>query len=96
MNGIIVGFGEPFRKDHSIQKASLIDLPANLLYLLDCPVPSYMDGRIWEEAFLPGTLATQSPRWSERLPARQKQETFLGEKDDLELVRRLKGLGYLG
>ncbi len=96
MNGIIVGFGEPFKEDHSIQKASLIDLPTNVLYLLDCAIPSYMDGRLWEEAFLPGTLATQSPRWSERPPARRKPVTSLGEKDDLELMRRLKGLGYLG
>ena len=94
MDGIIIGFGEPFKEDFSIQKASLIDLPTNILYLLDCPIPTYMDGRIWEEAFLPGTRAMQSPQRSERSPAR-KQELPSGEKDDLELVRRLKGLGYL-
>ena len=94
MNGIVIGFGKPFRPNYAIQQARLIDLPANMLYLLDCPIATYMDGRIWEKAFAPDTLAARSPQWSERLPTRKK-ETPLGKRDDLELARRLKGLGYL-
>lgn len=94
MNGIVIGFGKPFRTDHTIQQARLVDLPANLLYLLGCPIPTYMDGRIWEEAFLSGTLLLRSPQWSEHSSTR-KTIAPSGEKDDLELVRRLKGLGYL-
>lgn len=94
MNGIIVGFGEPFKERHLIRKACLVDLPVNLLYLLDCPIPTYMDGEIWEEAFLPRTFTLQPLRFSERFPVR-KTDTLSSEKDDLELWRRLKGLGYL-
>ena len=94
MEGILAGLGEPFKKAHTIQNASLIDLPTNLLYLLDCPIPSYMEGKLWEDAFLPGTLTTQSPRWSEYSVVRRK-ESSSEETDNLELVRRLKGLGYL-
>ena len=94
MNGIVIGFGKPFRTGHTIQQARLVDLPANLLYLLGCPIPTYMDGRIWEEAFLSGTLSLQAPQWRQHSSTR-KTVAASGEKDDLELVRRLKGLGYL-
>lgn len=93
MEGIVAALGEPFRPEHHIQGASLVDLPANLLYLLDCPIPNYMDGRIWAEAFLPGTLAAQAPRFSERPPSRGGKARPSGA--DEELKQRLKGLGYL-
>lgn len=94
MDGIVITAGDPFVPGHHIQGASLTDLAVNLLYLLDCPIPTYMDGRIWEEAFLPGTLATQPPRWSARSPTRGAKARP-SEVDDEELKRRLKGLGYL-
>ena len=94
MNGIVIGHGPPFRTDHAIERARLVDLAANLLYLLDCPIPTYMDGRIWEEAFLPDTLSLRTPRWTEHSPTRGTA-TPPAETEDTELVRRLKGLGYL-
>jgi len=95
MEGILIAVGDPFAPDYQIQGATLTDLAANILYLLDCPIPTYMDGRIWEEAFIPGTMAAQAPRWSERSAARGAGAPPSGEENDEELKRRLKGLGYL-
>jgi len=95
MEGILIAAGDPFAPDYQIQGATLTDLAANILYLLDCPIPTYMDGRIWEEAFLPGTMAAQAPRWSDRSAARGAEAPPSGEENDEELKRRLKELGYL-
>jgi predicted AlkP superfamily phosphohydrolase/phosphomutase len=96
MEGILIATGEPFRSHHTIHGAALTDLPTNLLYLLGCPIPTYMDGMIWEEAFLPGTLMNEPPQWSERAPSRSGSSTDRQDSaDDAELHRRLKQLGYL-
>ncbi len=96
MEGILIANGEPFRRHHRIEGATLTDLAANLLYLLDCPIPAYMDGTIWEEAFDPETLAEQPPKQSDRTPSRDAPITSKDTgKDDDELSKRLQQLGYL-
>lgn len=94
MEGIVVALGEPFRPRYEIEGASLLDLGPNLLYLLGCPIPTDMDGRIWEDAFCAGTLEEHPPRFRE-LGEWSRGEVRPREKDDAELVRHLKGLGYL-
>jgi len=95
MQGIISASGEPFRPHYEMQGARLVDLAANILYLLDCPIPTYMDGTLWKEAFTSETLASQPPRYSEQKPAEDVEEKVRDLEQEEELQRRLKGLGYL-
>ncbi|MCK4683137.1 hypothetical protein KAT59_08950, partial [Candidatus Bipolaricaulota bacterium] len=95
MEGILIAVGEPFKRNHILRGATLTDLAANLLYLMDCPIPTYMDGRIWEEAFTE-QWARQTPQWIEREPSRSDPANREGnEAEDEELRQRLKQLGYL-
>lgn len=96
MEGILIANGEPFRSHHRIEGATLTDLAANLLYLLDCPVPEYMDGVIWEDAFHPETLASQPLKRRERPPERNTSTTANDDGADAAALRkRLQQLGYL-
>ena len=95
MDGILIAVGTPFKPMYRMQGASLIDLAPNILYLLDCPIPRYMDGRLWEDAFLPGNFSERPPRWSERSSKREEIAHSERAGDDEELKRRLRALGYL-
>ncbi|MEA3239866.1 MAG: hypothetical protein U9Q94_08850, partial [Candidatus Bipolaricaulota bacterium] len=95
MQGIISASGEPFRPHFEMHNARLVDLATNILYLLDCPIPTYMDGTVWKEAFTPEMLALQPPRYSEHEPPEDVEEKVRDLEQEEELQRRLKGLGYL-
>jgi len=95
MQGIIASIGDPFRPHIDLHKARLVDVAANILYLLDCPIPTYMDGTLWKEAFTPEMLASQPPRYSEQEPPEDVEEKVRDLEQEEELRRRLKGLGYL-
>ena len=95
MDGILAAVGTPFKPIYHMQGASLIDVTPNILYLLDCPIPRYMDGRLWKDAFLPGTLSERPPRWSDRSSKREEAAYSGRTGDDEELKRRLRALGYL-
>ena len=95
MQGIISASGEPFRPHFEMHDARLVDLATNILYLLDCPIPTYMDGTLWKEAFTPEMLASQPPRYSEQEPPEDVEEKVRDLEQEEELQRRLKGLGYL-
>jgi len=95
MQGVISASGEPFRPHFEMHNARLVDLAANILYLLDCPIPTYMDGTLWKETFTPEMLASQPPRYSEQEPPEDVEEKVRDLEQEEELQRRLKGLGYL-
>lgn len=95
MEGIITAIGGPFRQGFEMQNARLVDLAANILYLLDCPIPGYMDGEIWSAAFVPGTLTARPPQPSVVGSSAPIRDTELSDTQEAELQRRLKRLGYL-
>jgi len=95
MQGVISASGEPFRPHFEIHNARLVDLAANILYLLDCPIPTYMDGILWKEAFTSDMLASQPARYTEQEPPEDVEEKVRDLEQEEELQRRLKGLGYL-
>lgn len=94
MDGILIGVGGPFRNGARISGAQLIDLAPNLLYLLNCEIPRYMDGRVWEDAYMPAHLVSHPPRFFDR-PLAVGSRDKASSSDDEELARRLRGLGYL-
>jgi hypothetical protein len=68
----------------------LIDVVPSVLYLLDLPIPQYLDGRPIEELF--------SDEYRERTPmllAEHDGSSLSGEDEEV-IVGRLQALGYLG
>ncbi len=94
MEGILIAVGDPFKRNHILRGATLTDLAANLLYLIGCPIPTYMDGRIWEEAFTEQGVG-KTPQWIEREPSRSDTSNREENEAEEELRQRLKQLGYL-
>lgn len=77
-------------------EAEIADITPTMLYLLNQQVPSYMEGKVISEAFLPEYLSLH-PIWI----AEEEIDVWqLGEANDLEMDeevrRRLEALGYLG
>lgn len=95
MQGVITAVGDPFIPHFAIRDARLVDLATNILYLLDCPIPKYMDGALWEDAFIAEVLASHPPRWSDAAPTEEIAAVNRNSEEEVELQRRLKGLGYL-
>jgi predicted AlkP superfamily phosphohydrolase/phosphomutase len=95
MKGMLIATGDAFRPAHQLTGARLVDLAANLLYLLGCPIPRYMDGAVWQDAYRPEWLSERPIRHSDRTP--ERGPSTKDETDDLsdELKQRLKQLGYL-
>lgn len=93
MDGILIGLGKPFHMGHEITGAHLLDLSPNLLYLLGCEIPRYMDGRVWTNAYIPEQVHEDPPRFSNRPLTRELQAG--GTTDEEALKRRLRSLGYL-
>jgi hypothetical protein len=72
-----------------------VDLATNILYLLDCPIPKYMDGVLWTDALTPNTLALHPPYYSDNKVPKAQSQIERDPEQEAELQRRLKGLGYL-
>jgi predicted AlkP superfamily phosphohydrolase/phosphomutase len=95
MQGVVTAVGEPFRSGFKLTGARLVDLAANILYLLNCPIPKYMDGALWKEALTSKLLTSRPPQYSEKEPLEAEDGSEREPGQEVELQRRLKGLGYL-
>lgn len=60
--GILIMYGEPFRKGGSVTGATVFDIAPTVLYLLGLPVPEDMEGRLLTEAIDPQWLASNPVR----------------------------------
>lgn len=95
-NGVIMGKGPLIAKAKSISGAHIMDLAPTILYLLDQPVPSDMDGKILYQIFQESFVENNPPRY--RTEKKEKnlgaEETYT-EKEEKKVEKRLKKLGYL-
>ncbi|HZU70022.1 MAG TPA: hypothetical protein VFA09_22315 [Ktedonobacteraceae bacterium] len=73
-----------------VANGKLVDLVPSLLYLLDCPVPTYVDGNVISSMF--------TPSYREQTPIRQldSDDDLLSDEEEGMIVDRLRDLGYLG
>jgi len=101
MDGIFVLRGPAIRRGLRLEGASIADVAPTLLHALALPVPTNMDGRVLSEVFEPGR--TTPVRYVE--PAKPLSSTTsqpfdrlrppLTEREEHEVIERLRGLGYL-
>lgn len=97
LQGLLMAAGPDIQPAGAIPPASILDLMPTLLTLLDCELPSYLEGRLVEPMFGAGWLDQHPVRYFEaRLPAPGSDEPVdMSDEDEAKVVERLKDLGYL-
>lgn len=94
MNGLLLAKGMCLKQGASVNGAALIDLAPTILYLMGCPIPRDMDGRVLVEMIEDSVVASRAPAYQE--PASLAQPPApLSSDEDQQVVERLRELGYL-
>ncbi len=87
--GMFVWHGPSVRPGLAIQ-ADILDLAPTLLWLLNQPVPSYMDGRVLRECF-----ALDRPVEKVEVALEKEGNVGLFASEEAAIRESLKGLGYI-
>jgi hypothetical protein len=98
MNGVMIASGQEIKPGTRLELASIYDMAPTLLYLLDQNVPDDMDGRVLSEVISEAHLQANPLRVS---AASERAEPSDGElefspEENVEMIERLKQLGYIG
>ncbi|MCE0505813.1 alkaline phosphatase family protein [Roseivivax sp. GX 12232] len=93
--GIFIGAGPAFRQDEQVDPLNLLDIAPLMLTLLGLPVPKNLEGRVPQEALVPGITATKAgqARSAASQPAEERPEPSAEERE--VLLRQMKKLGYM-
>lgn len=95
-NGIFIMKGPGIKPFASIKQPRIIDIAPTVLYLLNQPVPKDMDGCVLEEAFYPVVLnACPVTYVNVEGEKEQKYENSLSAREEEQVYKHLKDLGYL-
>lgn len=95
--GLFAAMG-PYIKGGATAQANIVDIAPTILYALDLPVPRDMDGRVLEEVFTPQYRAAHPLRYEESEsgePSGGEEARGYSEEEEQEMLRRLRGLGYI-
>lgn len=94
-DGIFIGAGPAFRKGQFVE-ASIPDIAPTVLYVMGLPIPTYMDGKVLEQALNPKLLRSRPLRTCEAaLSYERTSTTEYSTEEEIEMTRRLSELGYL-
>ena len=96
MNGIVAMRGPGVRQGGTLGAASIVDLAPTVLAGLGLPIPSYMDGRVLQEAFTDEYNATHVPLHEDVEMGESAGQFEFSEEDAEAVADRLADLGYLG
>ena len=92
MEGILMAYGPHFRTGE-VTGAAIADVAPTLLYLYGLPVPSTMEGKVLADLFEPSYIESHPVRMGPGLAP--LPEGQYSREDELAVVERLRGLGYL-
>jgi predicted AlkP superfamily phosphohydrolase/phosphomutase len=96
--GILALLGPHVVPGLELQGANIVDVAPTLLYAMDLPIPTDMDGRVLEEAFDDDFRRTHPVRREEPGASRARTaqaDPVYTDEEEAEMQRRLQGLGYL-
>ena len=79
-----------------MEGARLIDLAPTILYMMGLKIPPDMDGRVLEKIIKEDFLRRMPVEFCEESTDGKTGNYELSPEDQEEIVRKLKGLGYLG
>jgi predicted AlkP superfamily phosphohydrolase/phosphomutase len=95
MNGMFLIKGDGIQAGKEIAGAELIDVTPTVLYLMDQPIPSDMDGRVLTSTFEPSFLSAHPPRFSSAGGDEGSPDIGYSDEEAERIREQLEGLGYL-
>ena len=95
-DGIIIAVGKDIRPQKSLE-AQLIDIVPSLLYYMQLPISSDIDGRVIYEMFTKDFINQNQiqKRTSNDPKAQNSQRQVYSEQDESKIRQRLEDLGYM-
>lgn len=94
--GIFIARGPGVRAGATLPPAEITDVTPTILYLLDEPIPDWVDGRVLTEMLLPELLVERPISKNESGGEYLSSGDFEYSPDDEKIIKdRLTGLGYL-
>jgi hypothetical protein len=97
LEGILIAAGPDIKEQPVLVEREIQDLAPTLLYLQECPIPTYMDGRLIEDLISPELLNQRPAQFEERpIVNRDDLPPDWDAATEAEITDRLKKLGYLG
>jgi len=94
-NGLFLIWGETVKSGVTLQEIKIHDLAPTILYLMDVPVPTDMDGRVLFETLKEAWVETHPARYIAPEEESHEQNHTYSSEEEKEIRERLKGLGYL-
>ncbi len=95
MDGTLIMAGpDILRAGYKGEVACLMDLAPTILYLLGCPVPGSMDGNVLSD-WLTSEWEVQVTQGDTDVVYSPTSEDVLTHDQEMEIIQRLKDLGYL-
>lgn len=95
MDGILIACGPHIKQGTRLANAQIIDLAPTILYLLDVPIPSDMDGHVLEDMFEDTFVQSHSPQLEEVASHWVSREYEDSLEDKKAVEERLRNLGYI-
>jgi hypothetical protein len=99
LQGIFLFKGKPFQTIHIETAPHIVDLAPTLLYLLDCPIPKDMDGKVIEEAFKKDYLQAHAATYHDGDSSGPENGTpsndTYSDQESEQVEKKLRALGYM-
>jgi predicted AlkP superfamily phosphohydrolase/phosphomutase len=94
--GILVAGGPPFRAGATLEGATLYDVAPTLLYVLDQPIPTSLDGALLADALTEHWLQDHPPQFGQEAEDDVAGPgASLSSQEEDEVMGRLRALGYV-
>ena len=96
--GIFLVAGPSASGGHQLDSISIVDLAPTIMHLMGLEIPGDLDGRVILEAFeSTSEVATRKPQYglADGCLSNGAEQPGSDEHDDLVIVERLRGMGYL-
>lgn len=91
--GIFFAYGKKFMQGKKIRGARIVDILPTVLYSLGIPIPDNIDGVILEDIFSKSFKKSNKPK-HKHYKEKKKFVEEATKKEEEEIRKRLKGLGY--
>jgi predicted AlkP superfamily phosphohydrolase/phosphomutase len=96
-DGIFIATGKNIKKGAKIEDRSIMDMAPTILFLMNLPILSDMDGKVITSIFKDSFLKSNPLTFidSQSVKTEKPDEKVYTEKDEKQILDSLKGLGYL-
>ena len=94
--GTVIAKGRNIKQKVLTGEATILDIAPTILYSMGIGIPEDMDGKVLEEIFREEILENNPPKYTGKRLSEKKAKKDLSRKEEKEVKRKLKSLGYLG